>query len=85
MKTKPTIPEVRDRFVAYHKKHLAWGALHIVLDDGNVENKHVRFCIQSAESEGDTEGLELARILLRMSKTQRLKLGNSSFQNFEES
>ena len=75
MTPKPTIPEVVDRFRAYHDEHLAWGSLHIVLADGNVANDHVEFCLRWAEREGDIEGVVLAKILLKMSRTQRLKLG----------
>ena len=72
---KPTIPEVRDSFRAYLAQHPTWGSLHIVLDDGNVEDSSVEFCLDFARECGDAEGERLARILLRMSKTQRLKLG----------
>lgn len=70
-----TLPEVRDRFDAYHRKHPSWGSLHIVLDDDNVKDDDVRFCLRLAEEHDDAEGAVLARILLRLSKTQRLKLG----------
>lgn len=43
-------------------------------DDGNVSDGDCRFCIESATEKGDTEGAELAAILLSMSRTQRLKL-----------
>lgn len=71
---KPTIPEVIDRFKAYHEKELAWGSLHVVLDDGNVRDEFVVDCRNWALEQGDTEGVLLANILLSMSKTQRLKL-----------
>jgi hypothetical protein len=73
--SKPTIPEVIDRFKAYHRKHSAWGSLHIVLDDNNVGDDCVRFCRDYASNNGDEEGKELAEILLSMSRTQRAKLG----------
>lgn len=72
---KPTIPEVIERFAAYYARHPAGGAMHIVLDDGNIADEHVRYCIQHAQEQGDAEGEALARILLDMSKTQRKKLG----------
>lgn len=77
---KPTIPDVRDRFAAYRSKpgNTVWGSLHVVLEDGNVKDDNVLFCIEWAEERGDTEGAELARVLLTMSKTQRLKLGAST-------
>jgi hypothetical protein len=74
--SKPTIPEVIDRFVPYYRQHPAWGSLHIVLDDGNVGDDDVRYCIAHAEERGDVEGADLARVLLQMSKTQRWKLGD---------
>lgn len=72
---KPTIPEVLDRFRAYHPANLAWGHLHVVLDDGNVRDDSVFFCFSLAWAAQDREGIELALLLLRMSRTQRLKLG----------
>jgi hypothetical protein len=71
---KPSIPEVLDLFVAYHRTHGAWGNLHIVLDDGNVSDTHVEWCQHHPYDVDDTEGIRLAGILRQMSKTQRLKL-----------
>jgi len=75
---KPTntlsVSEVADRFRAYREANPTWGSLHIVLDDGNVRDKHVKACIESALEKGDTEGHELACLLLGMSTTQRQKL-----------
>lgn len=71
---KPTIPEVLPRFLAYYADNLAWGSLHIVLDDYNVDDASVRFCIDWAAEQDDHEGWALARILLRMSRTQRGRL-----------
>ncbi|MHC4717296.1 MAG: hypothetical protein ACYS5V_10020 [Planctomycetota bacterium] len=71
--TKPTIPEVLDRFVDYFRRNPTWGDLHIVLDDGNVRDSDVQWCVDHGRTE---EGRELARVLLRMSRTQRLKLPN---------
>lgn len=71
---KPTIPEVVERFRAYHRFNPVWGSLHIVLDDGNVSDAHVLFCVAEARSRNDAEGERLALILLEMSRTQRRKL-----------
>lgn len=73
-----TIPEVIDRFRAYHEKNPLWGPLHLVLEDRNVKDQHVEFCKREAIRSGDLEGLELARILLQMSKTQRAKIGDTA-------
>jgi hypothetical protein len=75
---KPTIPEILARFLAYYRDNPAWGSLHIVLDDGNVDDASVRFCEEYATEKGDHEGAELARILMRMSRTQRAKLARAA-------
>jgi len=53
------------------------GSLHIVLDDGNIEDADVRFCVEEAIKLNDRAGELLGRILLRMSRTQRLKVANT--------
>ena len=72
--TKPTIPEVLPKVQEYYKDHLAGGNLHIVLDDGNVRDSDVMFCLERAKQKNDIKGIELANLLLRMSTTQRRKL-----------
>ena len=52
------------------------GSLHIVLDDQNVKDSHVQFCVEWARDHDDPLGALLAGLLLRMSKTQRTKLGH---------
>ena len=73
---KPTIPEVIPIVKAYYAKpgNGVGGALHIVLDDENVEDEHIEYCKQYAAEIGDTDGIALAELLLRMSKSQRHKL-----------
>ena len=63
------------RFKKYNDMYGTWGSLHIVLDDDNTEDNSVEFCIKYAEENGDTEGKELAEILLQMSEKQRIRLG----------
>ena len=72
--TRSTIPDVIDRFRAYHEREPMWGSLHIVLDDQNVSDSNVWFCFHWADEHDDSEGVELALLLIRMSRTQRLKL-----------
>lgn len=54
----------------------AGGNLHLVLGNKNVQEDNVRFCLQQAEARGDSEGAELAKVLLQMTKTQRLKIAS---------
>jgi hypothetical protein len=71
------IPAVAGRFREYHAKHAAWGSLHIVLDDLNVNDANVWFCIENAREKEDIEGEELGFLLLNMSKTQRKKIAQT--------
>ncbi len=73
---KPTVPEVLPKVREYYTRpgNSCGGNLHIVLDDGNVDDHNVEFCRSQAQQAGDAEGVALAELLSRMSKTQRLRL-----------
>ena len=62
------------------------GNLHIILDDGNIEDDHVKFCIAEClkpNSKGhDHLGLAICHILLTMSKTQRRKLSAMMYKEY---
>lgn len=62
------------RFKAYHEKNGAWGVLHVVLDDGNTRDCFIPSTIEYAQQMGDKEGEELAKLLLEMSRVQRIKI-----------
>ena len=69
-----TVPDVLERFKAYHAAHPMWGSLHIVLSDRNTEDHYVDFCVRIAFEQGDFEGHKLAQMLRQMSRTQRLRI-----------
>lgn len=75
---KPTVPEVIPIIRAYAalSGNSVGGSLHIVLDDGNVLDSDVQWCIDRAREKADAAGVELGEILLRMSRTQRKKLAS---------
>jgi hypothetical protein len=77
---KPTIPEVHPLVVNYYQKpeNSVGGNLHIVLEDKNVKDSDVIFCLNQAIDKDDLDGEVLARQILSMSKTQRLKLAYMS-------
>lgn len=77
---KPNIPTVQPLIDAYYRLpgNGSGGSLHIVLEDNNVQNSDVQFCIEWARKNDDICGVLLGEVLLLMSKTQRLKLGVSS-------
>ena len=76
MDKKPTVPEVLPLIKSYYAKPLngVGGSLHIVLEDGNIEDGHIEYCKQYAIEQNDTDGVMIADLLLRMSETQRWKL-----------
>jgi hypothetical protein len=47
------------------------GTLHIVLDDGNIDDDSVRWVVKYAREQQDPLGVQLAETLLRLSMTQR--------------
>ncbi|AND75159.1 hypothetical protein pf16_236 [Pseudomonas phage pf16] len=71
---KPVSEAVKDRFRAYYAANPSWGWLHIVLEDQNIHDGHVIHCQNRAAQHGDQEAYELADELLKMSKSQRIKL-----------
>lgn len=52
----------------------AGGSLHVVLDDANVADSDVRFCLACASKSGDWRGVLLAAAILALSKSQRHRL-----------
>ncbi len=69
-----TVSEVLPLVQAYYKFNGVGGSLHIVLDDGNLEDDSVEFCLRYARDNHDIAGQNLAKVLLRMSRKQRQKL-----------
>ena len=50
------------------------GNLHIFLEDGNVDDGSLRFCLERAREAGDELGTKIAEMALECSKTQRRKI-----------
>lgn len=59
-------------FSIYNREHITGGNLHVVLDDGNVEDKDIVFCINEAKDGGDLLGELIGEILLRIPEGERL-------------
>lgn len=70
----PNLPLVAPLVVAFYQNEPAGGGLHVVLDDGNIEDDSVRYCVNQAAKEGDAPAELLGRVLLLMSRTQRIEL-----------
>lgn len=50
------------------------GNLSMVLSNKNITNENIQFCMNQAKEKDDLEGVQLAKMLLLLSKTQRLKV-----------
>ena len=81
-RAKPTIPEVLPLITRFAKvpENNVGGCLHIVLDDGNVDDFSIQSCLDYAIKRSDFLAIEVAEVLLRMSKTQRLKLAGMFYR-----
>lgn len=73
---KPCVPDVYPAFLEYARRNPCWGSLHVVLEDDNHDDDSVKGCIDWADVRDDVEGARLARVLLRMSPTQRGRIAN---------
>jgi len=73
---KPSVRNVLPLVLAYYAKpgNLAGGSLHLVLDDGNVDDDSVQYCLHHARAAGDVDGVALASTLAKMSRSQRRRL-----------
>lgn len=47
------------------------GSLHVVLDDGNLSDGDLNFCIKWAEDKNDYLGIAIARLLMELSEEDR--------------
>jgi hypothetical protein len=50
------------------------GHMHIVLDDENVEDEHVKFCIGEAEEDDCKTCIEIGLALLRLTEDERFEM-----------
>ena len=58
----------------YYAAHSAGGNLHVSLDDGNMEDGNVWFCLMEAAKEKDLVGVRIAVHLLSMTEDARYEL-----------
>lgn len=80
---KRLFDETYDLAKKIYSKNSVGGLLHIVLDDGNLKNSHIEWCINEIKSSNDDDKdlyLQCAYNLLKMTPTQRLKLYMSGYR-----
>jgi len=66
--------EILELAAEYYQDYCTGGALHIVLDDGNIEDEHIEWCIKEAKIAGDKEAVELGEALLTLTIKQRYEI-----------
>lgn len=52
--------------------NICGGNLHIVLDDDNVEDGHLMFCLKECVNNSDGYGVMLCGTMLRMTEAERM-------------
>lgn len=67
--------------IIYDKYSVVGGELHIVLDDGNIENVNIQWCLENAiakisDEEEKKVYEECAKLLLKLSYSSRKRLIN---------
>ncbi len=55
----------------YYQTECTGGTMHIVLDDGNLDDSDLYFCWGYANGVSDNEGADLATLMLAMTLKQR--------------
>lgn len=60
---------------AVYDRHCVGCCAHIILDDGNYEQAHADWCLETVDTT-HSDCVALCEMLARMSDTQRLKLYN---------
>ena len=75
-RSPPTVPEVLPIVWAFCEEpgNEVGGRLHVVLEDGNVEDCWLKECAADARAAGDWDAAALTLLLLACSKTQRRKV-----------
>lgn len=70
----PVSDEVKARLKEYQRIHGGWGSLHMVLANRNVKDSNILWTIKHCTTHEDHEGRWLAKRLLLLSTTQRIRL-----------
>jgi len=72
-----TFDEVRQMCADLYDREPCGGSLHIVLDDGNLDDEDIAHCYSCAKEEGDELAVEICECLLSWSVEMRQQLYES--------
>jgi hypothetical protein len=68
---RPQVPDALPLKASIYARHGAGCCLHVVIDDGNLGDSTIRYCLDGAEHD---DCRALAVMMLQMTPTQRRKL-----------
>ena len=68
---RPKVPDALPLKASIYARHSAGCCLHVVIDDGNLGDDTIRYCLGVAEHD---DCRALAAMLLQMTPTQRRKV-----------
>ena len=85
LKGHPLTDRVYDAFPAFAAAAHGgfYGALHVTMEDGNLEDAHIEDAVREATEQGDAVEIALARTLQAMTYAERITL-YLSLSPFEE-
>lgn len=78
--SKLTVPQVMPLVAKVYKRHGVGCCLHMVVDDGNVKQSDIDYCLNYALERKHPDCIEAAEMLARMTKTQRNKVATTIYQ-----
>lgn len=64
----------------FYEREPSGGVLHVALDDGNMDDGCVKWCLEEAKKEGDEQAVEIAEFLLSMPEDDRFDL----YDNYDD-
>lgn len=70
---------IQHMMLRYSENNPGWGNLHIAMDDGNLEDSHIRWCIWNALDELDGDAAVIGNYLLKLSEEEREELYNRNW------
>ena len=73
-RNRPTVPDVLPLVRAIYERHCAGCCLHVVTDDGNVEQWCADACVETAREREHADCLKAAEMLAAMTPTQRMRV-----------
>lgn len=68
----------------YYEFYGAGGSLHIVLDDGNYEDHHIKVCIEEAKKNNDYWGEVIGTMMLGLSEGEKEQICERGYEIYQQ-